>query len=70
MFTPGNLLLTEDKKQIKLADFGVAREEISGKMTIEAGTFRWMAPEVKKNFPGSAISVATKYPITSRFSFF
>lgn len=46
MFIPGNLLLTEDKKQIKLADFGLAREEISGKMTIEAGTFRWMAPEV------------------------
>jgi serine/threonine protein kinase len=46
MFIPGNLLLTEDKKQIKLADFGLARVEISGKMTIEAGTFRWMAPEV------------------------
>ncbi|XP_059457911.1 serine/threonine-protein kinase STY13-like [Corylus avellana] len=43
---PSNLLLTEDKKQIKLADFGLARVEISGKMTIEAGTFRWMAPEL------------------------
>lgn len=42
----GNLLLTEDKRRIKLADFGLAREEISGEMTTEAGTYRWMAPEV------------------------
>lgn len=33
-------------KQIKLADFGHAREEIAGAMTSEAGTYRWMAPEV------------------------
>uniref|UniRef100_A0A2N9E3H0 Protein kinase domain-containing protein n=1 Tax=Fagus sylvatica TaxID=28930 RepID=A0A2N9E3H0_FAGSY len=43
---PSNLLLTEDKKRIKLADFGLAREEISGEMTTEAGTYRWMAPEL------------------------
>ncbi|XP_015890194.3 serine/threonine/tyrosine-protein kinase HT1 [Ziziphus jujuba] len=43
---PSNLLLTEDMKQIKLADFGLAREEISGEMTSEAGTYRWMAPEL------------------------
>lgn len=34
-------------KQIKLADFGHAREEIAGAMTSEAGTYRWMAPEVQ-----------------------
>lgn len=46
MFILGNLLLTGDKRRIKLADFGLAREEISGEMTTEAGTYRWMAPEV------------------------
>lgn len=44
----GNLLLTEDKNVIKLADFGLAREETAGEMTAEAGTYRWMAPEVLK----------------------
>lgn len=44
--TAGNLLLTEDKKMIKLADFGLAREEAADEMTAEAGTYRWMAPEV------------------------
>ncbi|PON36325.1 Serine/threonine protein kinase [Parasponia andersonii] len=43
---PSNVLLTTDKKHIKLADFGLAREEISGEMTTEAGTYRWMAPEI------------------------
>ncbi|CAK9152445.1 unnamed protein product [Ilex paraguariensis] len=43
---PSNLLLTEDKNNIKLADFGLAREEELGEMTTEAGTYRWMAPEV------------------------
>lgn len=33
-------------KQVKLADFGLAREQIEGAMTSEAGTYRWMAPEV------------------------
>lgn len=42
----GNILLTDDQKKIKLADFGLAREEIKGGMTCEAGTYRWMAPEV------------------------
>ena len=41
-----NLLLTEDKMHIKLADFGLAREEVMGGMTCEAGTYRWMAPEL------------------------
>ncbi|XP_057491971.1 serine/threonine-protein kinase STY13-like [Actinidia eriantha] len=43
---PSNLLLTEDKKKIKLADFGLAREETTAEMTTEAGTYRWMAPEL------------------------
>ncbi|KAL7101775.1 hypothetical protein ACP275_08G075900 [Erythranthe tilingii] len=43
---PSNLLLTEDKKKIKLADFGLAREETDDEMTTEAGTYRWMAPEL------------------------
>ncbi|KAK4393640.1 Serine/threonine-protein kinase STY13 [Sesamum angolense] len=42
----GNLLLTEDKRKIKLADFGLAREEADDDMTTEAGTYRWMAPEL------------------------
>lgn len=41
----GNLLLTDDKI-VKLADFGLAREEAETEMTSEAGTYRWMAPEV------------------------
>ncbi|CAL5367213.1 unnamed protein product [Camellia sinensis] len=43
---PSNLLLMEDKKKIKVADFGLAREETMGEMTAEAGTYRWMAPEL------------------------
>ena len=40
------MLLTRDQKHVKLADFGLAREETKGFMTCEAGTYRWMAPEV------------------------
>nr|ABU45200.1 unknown [Petunia integrifolia subsp. inflata] len=43
---PSNLLLTEDKTKVKLADFGLAREEEETEMTTEAGTYRWMAPEM------------------------
>ncbi|KAL3725838.1 hypothetical protein ACJRO7_030814 [Eucalyptus globulus] len=43
---PSNLLLTEDKKHLKLADFGLAREEVTAEMTGEMGTYRWMAPEL------------------------
>ncbi|KAL6518794.1 hypothetical protein OROHE_017547 [Orobanche hederae] len=44
---PENLLLTEDHKTIKLADFGLAREEsLTEMMTAETGTYRWMAPEL------------------------
>ncbi|GFP84437.1 serine/threonine-protein kinase ht1 [Phtheirospermum japonicum] len=39
-------LMKEDKKKIKLADFGLAREESDDEMTTEAGTYRWMAPEL------------------------
>ncbi|XP_047308597.1 serine/threonine-protein kinase STY13-like [Impatiens glandulifera] len=44
---PDNILLTADKKSIKLADFGLAREEsVTEMMTAETGTYRWMAPEL------------------------
>ena len=46
MSVTGNLLLTENKNQLKVCDFGLAREETTGDMTTEAGTYRWMAPEV------------------------
>ncbi|KAM1174598.1 hypothetical protein FF1_027152 [Malus domestica] len=48
---PANLLLTEDLNKIKVADFGHAREVISGDMTSEAGTYRWMAPELFSKEP-------------------
>ncbi|KAK8710363.1 hypothetical protein V6N13_145689 [Hibiscus sabdariffa] len=48
---PSNLLLTEDKMHVKLADFGLAREEVMGGMTCEAGTYRWMAPELYSRDP-------------------
>lgn len=44
---PENLLLTADHKTVKLADFGLAREEsLIEMMTAETGTYRWMAPEL------------------------
>lgn len=46
-FSAENLLLTADQKTVKLADFGLAREEsLTEMMTAETGTYRWMAPEV------------------------
>ncbi|KAG8478270.1 hypothetical protein CXB51_028017 [Gossypium anomalum] len=48
---PSNLLLSEDRTYIKLADFGLAREEVLGGMTCEAGTYRWMAPEIYSRDP-------------------
>lgn len=44
--TVDNMLLSEDKNTVKITDFGLAREEIIGDMSTEAGTYRWMAPEV------------------------
>ncbi|KAF9684847.1 hypothetical protein SADUNF_Sadunf04G0161100 [Salix dunnii] len=42
-----NLLLTANQKSVKLADFGLAREEtVTEMMTAETGTYRWMAPEL------------------------
>lgn len=42
-----NLLLTVNQKNVKLIDFGLAREEtVTEMMTAETGTYRWMAPEV------------------------
>lgn len=46
MDTVDNMLLSEDKNEVKITDFGLAREEIIGDMSTEAGTYRWMAPEV------------------------
>ncbi|KAL8123836.1 serine/threonine-protein kinase STY13-like [Apium graveolens] len=43
---PNNMLLSEDKKTVKITDFGLSREEIVGDMSTEAGTYRWMAPEM------------------------
>ncbi|GJN22887.1 hypothetical protein PR202_gb10492 [Eleusine coracana subsp. coracana] len=43
---PDNLLLTANRKKLKLTDFGLAREEtVTEMMTAETGTYRWMAPE-------------------------
>ncbi|XP_078447252.1 serine/threonine-protein kinase STY13-like [Wolffia australiana] len=44
---PENLILTADRKMVKLVDFGLAREEtLTEMMTAETGTYRWMAPEL------------------------
>ncbi|XP_062170325.1 serine/threonine-protein kinase STY13 [Alnus glutinosa] len=44
---PENLLLNAEHKTVKLADFGLAREEsLTEMMTAETGTYRWMAPEL------------------------
>ncbi|KAI3922059.1 hypothetical protein MKX01_005748 [Papaver californicum] len=49
---PANLLLTEDCMKLKLADFGMAREKTAGEMmTCEAGTYKWMAPELYSKEP-------------------
>ncbi|KAE9606721.1 putative dual-specificity kinase TKL-Pl-4 family [Lupinus albus] len=47
----GNLLLTKEKKHVKVADFGIAREEVCDGMTSEAGTYRYMAPELFSKSP-------------------
>ncbi|CAN6702775.1 unnamed protein product [Malus baccata var. baccata] len=45
---PENLILTADQKTVKLADFGLAREEsLTKMMTAETGTYRWMSPEIR-----------------------
>ncbi|MBA0735568.1 hypothetical protein Gogos_019405 [Gossypium gossypioides] len=42
-----NLLLTAGNRTVKLADFGLEREEtLTDMMTAETGTYRWMAPEL------------------------
>ncbi|KAF7828826.1 G-box-binding factor 1 [Senna tora] len=48
---PDNLLLTEDKQHIKIGDFGLARKLTCKEMTSEAGTYRWMAPELFSKDP-------------------
>ncbi|GAV76253.1 Pkinase_Tyr domain-containing protein, partial [Cephalotus follicularis] len=45
---PDDLLPIVNKKSVKLADFGLAREEsVTEMMTAETRTYRWMAPEVR-----------------------
>ncbi|KAL9682353.1 hypothetical protein QQ045_014149 [Rhodiola kirilowii] len=45
-------LLMDEKEEVKVADFGVARVKAqSGVMTAETGTYRWMAPEVIEHKP-------------------
>uniref|UniRef100_A0A7N0V9B1 non-specific serine/threonine protein kinase n=1 Tax=Kalanchoe fedtschenkoi TaxID=63787 RepID=A0A7N0V9B1_KALFE len=45
-------LLMDEKEDVKVADFGVARVKAqSGVMTAETGTYRWMAPEVIEHKP-------------------
>lgn len=57
-FTADNLLLTANQKSVKLADFGLAREEsVTEMMTAETGTYRWMAPEVCADLGISWISL-------------
>ncbi|KAB1224625.1 Serine/threonine-protein kinase HT1 [Morella rubra] len=57
---PDNLLLTANQKSVKLADFGLAREEtVTEMMTAETGTYRWMAPEN----PCSWRSVDNRVPV-------
>ncbi|XP_045809818.1 serine/threonine/tyrosine-protein kinase HT1-like [Trifolium pratense] len=48
---PGNILLTKDQNHVKLADFGLARDDICDEMTCEAGTYRYMAPELMSKNP-------------------
>ncbi|PNX62547.1 serine/threonine-protein kinase HT1-like protein, partial [Trifolium pratense] len=47
----GNILLTKDQNHVKLADFGLARDDICDEMTCEAGTYRYMAPELMSKNP-------------------
>ncbi|OQR91957.1 protein kinase [Achlya hypogyna] len=39
-------VLLDTAKGTKLVDFGIAKEDVQGTMTLGVGTFRWMAPEV------------------------
>ncbi|RHN54165.1 putative dual-specificity kinase TKL-Pl-4 family [Medicago truncatula] len=43
---PDNLLLTKNNDHVKVADLGLARENICNLMTSEIGTYRYMAPEL------------------------
>ncbi|XP_019182615.1 PREDICTED: serine/threonine-protein kinase STY17-like isoform X2 [Ipomoea nil] len=45
-------LLMDEHGVVKVADFGVARvQAVTGVMTAETGTYRWMAPEVIEHKP-------------------
>ncbi|KAK8984340.1 hypothetical protein V6N11_029655 [Hibiscus sabdariffa] len=55
---PDNLLLTANQRSVKLADFGLAREEtVAEMMTAETGTYRWMAPEGEKKHYNNKVDV-------------
>lgn len=57
-----NLILTADYKTVKLADFGLAREEsLTEMMTAETGTYRWMAPEVLTHMHHAEIYIFFSY---------
>ncbi|XP_020202058.1 serine/threonine/tyrosine-protein kinase HT1 [Cajanus cajan] len=47
----GNMFLAKDNMEILLTNFDIAREVISGEMTSEAGTYRYMAPELFSKDP-------------------
>ncbi|KAF6172742.1 hypothetical protein GIB67_000800, partial [Kingdonia uniflora] len=53
---PDKLLQTENQESVKLADFGIAKEEtVTEMMTAETRTYRWMAPDCSLNFVLSII---------------
>ena len=60
---PANVLLDKDGRAV-IADFGVARlrDEGGGMMTMEVGTYRWMAPEA---FGGGSWPVSQKSDVYS-----
>jgi serine/threonine protein kinase len=64
---PGNVLLSEDLRTIKLCDFGSARALAeAASMTVGVGTMQYMAPEVL-NAPddGAAVVYDAKIDVYS-----
>ncbi|MCL7021707.1 hypothetical protein MKW94_014572, partial [Papaver nudicaule] len=65
---PANMLLTEDCMKLKLADFGMAREKTAGEvMTCEAGTYKWMAPEVQIHSNSTSLLLSNMYHVGNLF---
>lgn len=44
---PANILLTRDHR-VKIADFGMSVANTGQELTAETGTYRYMAPEVRR----------------------